>query len=305
MNASVLERLEKIELSNPRSYQQFTFFPILGGNGANYITLKRALDTGGLTITEVSEGGSVPELNVENTFEIPVLILDGEEVAGAKQNRVVNTSILLRERSKTRIPVSCTEQGRWRYTSRTFSDSGHVMSRQARAAKSRSVSESLVMCQSYESDQDEVWNEVSRLQQRSGVRSDSDAMRDVYEARRGHFSDLLSAVPLEEGQCGILAFAGSQPLGVELFNSTEAYQDAHEKLLRSYTIDHLHDAAESNEPPAREVVEAFLATLSEIPEESFPSIGYGTDHRYRGKKVVGNALVHEGEVVHAAFLRVG
>ena len=80
-----------------------------------YLTLKEALEKRLLTITEVSQSGSVPELKVVNKAEIPVLLLDGEELAGAKQNRVLNTTILLKENSETIIPVSCTEQGRWAY----------------------------------------------------------------------------------------------------------------------------------------------------------------------------------------------
>ena len=43
-------------------------------------------------ITEVSEGGSVPELRVVNKGDARILVLDGEELRGAKQNRVLNTT---------------------------------------------------------------------------------------------------------------------------------------------------------------------------------------------------------------------
>ena len=62
---------------------------------------------------EVSRGGSVPELKVVNKSDRMLLILDGEELVGAKQNRIVNTTILIAGNTATVIPVSCVEQGRW------------------------------------------------------------------------------------------------------------------------------------------------------------------------------------------------
>jgi hypothetical protein len=63
-----------------------------------------------VTIEEVSEGGDVPT----------VLLLDGEELIGAKQNRVLNTTVLVAAHSRLTIPVSCVEQDRWAYkTART------------------------------------------------------------------------------------------------------------------------------------------------------------------------------------------
>jgi ARG and Rhodanese-Phosphatase-superfamily-associated Protein domain len=72
------------------------------------------------TVEEVSEGGSVPDLLVTNLGGSRVLFLEGEELRGAKRNRVLNTSVLVAAHSKTRIPVRCVEQGRWRYRSRHF-----------------------------------------------------------------------------------------------------------------------------------------------------------------------------------------
>jgi hypothetical protein len=62
---------------------------------------------------EVSRGGSVPELKVVNKSDRMLLILDGEGLVGAKQNRIVNTTILIAGNTTTVIPVSCVEQGRW------------------------------------------------------------------------------------------------------------------------------------------------------------------------------------------------
>jgi hypothetical protein len=71
--------------------------------------LEQALDGGTLKITEVSEGGAVPFLRAENNGSKPVLILDGEELTGGKQNRIVNTTIIFSAETSMKIPVSCVE----------------------------------------------------------------------------------------------------------------------------------------------------------------------------------------------------
>ena len=84
----------------------------------DWLTLGEAGDA--VVIEEVSHGGHVPTLVVTNTADRPVLLLDGEELVGAKQNRVLNTTVLVARGARLDIPVSCVEQGRWSYTSRRF-----------------------------------------------------------------------------------------------------------------------------------------------------------------------------------------
>ena len=53
----------------------------------------------------MSEAGSVPYLQAVNKGPWPVLIFDGEELVGAKQNRITNATILVGV-GKTVLPVS-------------------------------------------------------------------------------------------------------------------------------------------------------------------------------------------------------
>ena len=77
--------------------------------GAASSSLERVI----VTVEEVSESGSVPNLLVENKGDIRILFIEGEELVGAKQNRVLNTSVLIAAKSRVKIPVSCVEAGRW------------------------------------------------------------------------------------------------------------------------------------------------------------------------------------------------
>ena len=100
------KHVEKLETAEAIGHLNLTLVPLRGaGHGRlDYILSEEAIEGGMLTVTEVSESGSVPELLAENKSEKMILLLDGEELVGAKQNRILNTTVLLRAKSKTRIP---------------------------------------------------------------------------------------------------------------------------------------------------------------------------------------------------------
>ncbi|HQJ94511.1 MAG TPA: hypothetical protein PLT06_06710, partial [Syntrophorhabdaceae bacterium] len=122
MDQDIKNFINRIKSGDMQVHDNLAVIPLFldGNGGPSYITLKEALDMGTFIVTEIGEGGNVPELKVINKGDIPVILLDGEELSGAKQNRVLNTTVLIAGMSETVIPVSCTEQGRWSYTTREF-----------------------------------------------------------------------------------------------------------------------------------------------------------------------------------------
>jgi hypothetical protein len=270
--------------------------------------LGEALAAQDLTVTEVSAGGSVPELMVINRGHGAVLLIDGEELAGAKQNRVLNTSILVKEVSETKIPVSCTEQGRWSYTSKQFSTSGNIMAHKSRSRKSSSVALCLESLGSYSSDQGEVWAGIAELQAKAGAKSPTSAMSDVYKSRDEDLRNCDEVFKRVPNQVGLLAFIGGEAAGLDTVSRTDAYSQLHSKLVRSYVLEGLLELKKASSSPetitagAREFLDDLFLLAAE--ETEFPSVGYGTDHRFKGKNLVGSALVHENEVIHAAFFHL-
>ena len=105
-----------LSIGLPQTRGGLTVFPICLRTplpASDYALLDEALADGSATVTEVSDSGSVPELLLRNGGGKPVLLLDGEELVGAKQNRVLNLTILAPAGKDLRIPVSCVEAGRW------------------------------------------------------------------------------------------------------------------------------------------------------------------------------------------------
>ncbi len=303
MNMTLEDMLKGIALGEVQTFHNLVAFPILGNGvtGPDYITLGVALQKGVLKVEEVSEGGSVPEVTVTNSGEIPVLLLDGEELAGAKQNRVLNSTILLKSLSKTVINVSCTERGRWSYVTREFRDSEVVMARKIRAAKNRSVSASLNQSNSFRSDQGAIWEEIDTLCESAGVSSETGAMRDVYEGRKHELNECLEAFPKMAKQRGLVFLIDSAVVGMDILSRPEAYSDIHNKLLRSYVIDAMPGKVESQRHADLESVGRFIDQILGSSESSFPSVGLGTDLRLEHRELCGSALIFEDTCIHAAF----
>ena len=159
----ITDTLDGVTLSVPHFWANLVMFPLLAGDAAapDYLVLDEALRRQTARVTEISEGGSVPELAFENDNERSVLLLDGEELIGARQNRVLNSTVLVGGKRKLSIPVSCVEHGRWRYNSSEFASADRALFAKARAKKMQRVSESLRESGSYRSDQGEVWDDIA------------------------------------------------------------------------------------------------------------------------------------------------
>src|SRR5262249_52037329 len=141
----------------------------------------------GLAITEVDTAGTVPELAVDNPLDEKVLLYDGEELLGAKQNRILNVTVLVEAQSKVRIPVTCVEQGRWRARSVAMGSAEHISYANLRRLKAERLAATPL---ARGIAQGEVWNEVSAKADRIESFSPTGAANDMYTARRTGLDEL-------------------------------------------------------------------------------------------------------------------
>ena len=163
MTANLRELLSELALGTPTGYQKLRIVHLRLRNTSDleYLTLDEA-SAALVTIEESSSSGSVPKLRVRNRAKGRVFIPDGSTLTGAKQNRVVNLSVLLAPESVTVIPVSCVERGRWSSLTRHCSPSG-VSDSALRAMMCRGATDSLRKSGSIGIDQVAVWNYVEGM----------------------------------------------------------------------------------------------------------------------------------------------
>lgn len=309
MSAPVRDYLGGLRFGEIQSHRHISIVPLYHDpvEGApHYVALADAIADGVLTVTEISERGSVPQVLVFNDGHEPVLIIDGEELIGAKQNRILNTSVLLKERSRTVVPVSCTEQRRWAYNSAEFAASNTVLERRIRSRNSRAVSRSLNDNASPHSDQHEVWRGILGLHYKAKFVSPTLALHQLVQAEAPRLNHCLADFPCAEGQVGLLVLVKGVVAGFDVIARPKVYAGLHKKLVRSYVLDALLDPPTVAEPAdeALGLAGAFISILDTARKQVFPSVGYGRDHRYLASGLTGSALVHAGHLIHGTFLRV-
>ena len=119
--------LDAFQVGEPVEHRGIVVTPLFPRRDpvAEYVTLDEALPRG-FRVDETSDAGTVPELVVHNPTDTRVLLYDGEELVGAKQNRILNVSVLVGAGAKLPIPVSCVEQGRWNRSSVDFDVATHI-----------------------------------------------------------------------------------------------------------------------------------------------------------------------------------
>lgn len=306
----IAARLAQLTLGIPLQHHNLTLYPLLaeGPVQPNYRLLDQALADGTARVTELGEGGSVPELCFVNDGDRPVLLLDGEELVGAKQNRILNLSVLAPAHRTIIIPVSCVEAGRWRRQSAEFAGSRRAHFAAGRARKAADVSDSLRRRGTRESDQGRVWGDIAEKSRRFGIHSPTSAAAALYESQRERLDDFQGAFAPQPGQCGALFVIDGRLVGLDLFDSPATLAAALPKLVESHALDALDAALATgmagvtgdavNPAAAAGDPAAWLTAIARAAVDRFPSVGEGEDWRLRGSALTGGALVKDGQVIH-------
>ncbi len=296
--------IKDLKADEALTHSGLTLVPLSGnGNAAlDYLLSFEAMDAGLLKVTEVGAHGTVPELMVTSTAETNVLLIDGEELIGAKQNRILNTTILLAAKAKTKIPVSCVEQGRWQHVSDDFK-SGVYSPATLRGRKSRDVAENLRACGEARSDQGAVWDAVDETLEAADAHSPTMAMHDLVDARRTSIGEYLEKMACPAGARGVIAAVGGRLAAVDLFDKPETLSKLWKRLVTGYAMDAIgwREGQGAKDEFGTDAAMTLLKTAGEVLCQAFPSVGEGQDWRFSSESIVGQALVANGCCVHLSI----
>jgi hypothetical protein len=313
----IARALSSIEIGPDVAYENLVMFPLLRKDTASrieppafnpgtrqdapYDVLDDALASGAVEVTEVSTHGSVPELRVISNSPRPTLIVDGQELIGAKQNRVVNLTLLVAAHSGLTIPVSCVEAGRWRARSRTFSSAPRTQYAAGRAQRMSQVTRSMQTHGSYRADQSAVWADIAEKSARLKTHSPTGAMEAMFVDHAAFIDSCVDRCQPVAGQVGAVFVIDGRVLGFDLFDCESTLRKLLSKLVRGVALDALDaKSARSERQTAIDTprLDLFLAAVSGASCHASPAVGVGQDVRLTAPGITGAALVVDEQVVH-------
>jgi hypothetical protein len=308
--------LGDVSLAQRQAHKSLTLWPLVRGDAPSkapeYITLSEAFARGQIAIDELQKGARVPHVQARNRGAVAVLVLFGEEIRGAKQNRIANASFLVPPHEEIVLDVSCVEHGRWsRRGGAAFESTGTVMSSGIRRKMNTHVSTSRRAGHGFRADQGEVWDEIGERVRYSRAHAPSGAYADYLATCERDLDEMASAFRPLPGQVGFVASIGEQVTGLEAIGRPEVFAQAYLGLLSGYLIDAVdHTLVRARRPATQpasrfDAPEPFLAALANARVDASPSLGLGMDLRIEDERVSACALVAE-EVVHlTAFPAAG
>ncbi len=275
---------ENFEIAEPVFLSNMVIYPIGGREQDTEVALLEEESRGGRV--RLMETGEVNSLDVDYDGGNELLIIQGEEIVGARQNRIFASSMVL-PRGRERVPVYCVEEGRWSGEGE-LRPSGYIAFPTVRSIISTEGPEV----------QSTVWKEISRKQTTLKVQSKTMAMTESFRQKQDELNYYRDYKPIPD-QVGFAVFSNLRFLGLDIFANGEIFRAFMEKLLLSYGLDALEDrmtARAGQIPSPAKVLRALKDTRLE--EKEIP----GTGKLLAGiaRLLVVRKLIKEGILIHAS-----
>jgi hypothetical protein len=253
--------LGQVTVQKAVEWRNVQVFPLLQPNGhdPSYVLIDDLLEGGQAEIGELDEHGAVGTISVRNRAGIDALILDGTELRGAKQNRMVNITIIVGHGTETPIPVSCVEQGRWAYRSRHFGSTKRTVAGRLRNLKAHMVSEHLAREGRVRTDQVALWDQVDAYVANADVAAPTAALDDVFTARQPNIDEVVARLK-EIDAYGAVVVVNGEIVALDLVDHRKTFHALWESLLRGYAM----DAVGEDSPKAKRLTKRQIETWLKV-----------------------------------------
>jgi len=176
--------------------------------------------------------GNVLIINESDDY---LLFTDMDILVGAKQNRVVNISTLVRPRTKSNLEVSCIEQNRWDHSFQALESCKKVIEPDMRSRKIETIALRLET-KKYRSElQDKLWSAIrARIGDNETTNPTSNYALYLHEKENTGNSNHAHHLQPDIHCNGIALFRDEKLSSIEIFGNTALYQYYFRKITEHF-----------------------------------------------------------------------
>jgi len=289
--------LDTLSLGQPCHLGAVTLVPLERAPDACEVDATLLVD-GAARVSELSGSAQVRRIRVESLIDQTLLLLGGDLLRGAKQNRLINTSLLVPAGETLEIPVSCVEQGRWAYRdAEGFQYTGTTAPWELRSRALLRSSRSMRRSGQHDAHQGAVWSDVRHHLRRRRTTSATMNLMDAVDERS---REAITAWRPGTSEVGAVMFIDGRLAGLEAFGSRALWGAAADRILRGLCA----ECNTTTEQPrdAGSLAERFLLRVRETGAQPCEGAGIGEELHGESERTHLVALVAPAEGERPAML---
>ena len=294
LNFNVSEPVEKNNIT--------TFFlSSIEKNNNKYLSFSEAIAKNQVQISEVNKEGLLTKLSVSNKSSDNIIILNGELIIGTqiRQDRIVDSTVLIPGYATVLINTFCGEQYRWSpRLSNKISTSESLYFSSGRANNAADINTKL-------SKQCRIWSEISEKISDFNVKSFTNSVDQIYKKKKVNVEEIVNFFKIPSEAVGVVLGINNQLVNIDIFSNNCMLQIYLPKIIRSIALDSFKKINKKSYLKKKEV-HRFLRQIHQANKQKRKVVEgtLGEELQFNSESVAGSILYHKEQTVHfSAFVK--
>ena len=288
---------EPVERNNITTF----FLSSIEKNNNKYLSLSEAIDKNQVQISEVNKKGLLTKLSVSNKSSNNIIILNGELIIGTqiRQDRIVDSTVLIPGYATVLINTFCGEQYRWSpKLSNKISTPESLYFSSGRANNAADTNTKL-------SKQCRIWSEISEKISDFNVKSFTNSVDQIYKKKKVNVEEIVNFFKIPSEAVGIALGINHQLVNIDIFSNNCMLQIYLPKIIRSIALDSFKKISKRSYLKKKDV-HRFLRQIHQANKQKRKVIEgtLGEELQFNSESVAGSILYHKEQTVHfSAFVK--
>ena len=288
---------EPVEKNNITAF----FLSSIEKNNNKYLSLSEAIDKNQVQISEVNKKGLLTKLSVSNKSSDNIIILNGELIIGTqiRQDRIVDSTVLIPGYATVLINTFCGEQYRWSpRLSNKISTSESLYFSSGRANNAADINTKL-------SKQCRIWSEISEKISDFNVKSFTNSVDQIYKKKKVNVEEIVNFFKIPSEAVGVVLGINNQLVNIDIFSNNCMLQIYLPKIIRSIALDSFKKISKRSYLKKKDV-HRFLRQIHQANKQKRKVVEgtLGEELQFNSESVAGSILYHKEQTVHfSAFVK--